>query len=434
MSRAVNRVPDDALVRIFTMAQFECGVVPELLASVCHRWLAVLHGPLGALLWSNIDIKVTPKVEDVALAQKTMRYLERSRKYPISFRLGPPEAVPNKDTTDLLHTITRPSLHRCTDLSVASFETFRSWFPLRGPLSLKSIRISGEVKGDEEVSPCTLLEAQCLSLRKLELRMTGPATSDITSILASVSTFASINHLRIETENVAEVREALASFHNLQYLHWAHLASDIVMAQDAEDEQNEAVALSLSRLEKLRLHGNATFRALSRLSAPMLQHLLFFEYATENQAHWALLNPVRFPNLHILECFTEDQDIHRIVNSIEGHPKLHAVCWEIQTQFMSDSFRALSSFLGKETSLPFLHQVDRFSITSTRPLPSGSTSDGLYSDIAHQLARFAVLRNALPAERRPNFKLCIDLVEASKKIASVVEMHPDILLSHVDFE
>ena len=430
MSRAVNRVPDDALIRIFTVAQFECGVVPELLASVCHRWLAVLHGPLGAPLWSNIDIIVTPKVEDVALARKTIRYLEHSRNYPISFQLGLTGAVPDNNTTELLRAITRPSLHRCTDLKVTSFQTFRSWFPLRGPLSLKSVQIRGDARGDEWVSPCILLEAQCLSLRKLDLHMTRPAASDIISILANVSMFASITHLRIATKIIAGVREALASFHSLEDLYWRHIIPGTNVVQGVEGEENEAVAFSLPKLKKLWLCSNATFRALSRLSAPMLQHLQLSKYATENPAHWALLDPVRFPNLHTLECFTNDQDIHRIVNSIEGHPKLHTVCWEIQTQFMSDSFCALSSFLGKETSLPFLHQVDRFSIMSTdcRPLPSGSKSDELYSDIAHQLARFALLQSALPAERRPNFKLCTNLVQASKKIANVVEMYPNIFL------
>ena len=441
MSRAVDRVPDDILLHIFTMARFECDVVPELLVSVCHRWLAVVHGPLGALLWSDIDIRMTPGVDAVALVKKTLRHLERSRKYPISVHLGPTEAVPERGTRGLLHTITRPSLHRCTDLNVASFETFRSWFPLDGPLSLKSLHISGEAWGSEEVSPCTLLRAQCLSLSKLKLCMRGPAASDITSILANVSTFTSITHLHIEAQATVEVREALASFHSLQNLRWRHLVSYTEEVQDAEGEETEAVALSLPKLRQLTLDGNAVFRALSGLSAPMLQTLLLLEYATEDPAHWALLIPVQFPNLQNLQCATEDQDMYRIVGSIEGHPKLRNVCWEIRTRFMPDSICALSSFLGQETlgaqsSLPFLHHVDRFSIMPTTPLPSSSTSNELYSDIADQLAIFAVLWNALPAERRPNFKLCMDasLVEASKKIAGVVEMYPDIFLPRVDFD
>jgi hypothetical protein len=63
-------VPNDVLMLIFTTARFQCGVVPERLASVCHRWLAVVHGALGAPLWSEIDLNMTSDGDAVALARK----------------------------------------------------------------------------------------------------------------------------------------------------------------------------------------------------------------------------------------------------------------------------------------------------------------------------------------------------------------------------
>ena len=101
-STAISRIPDDILILILIKARFECKVAPELLSSVCHRWLAIVHGALGAPLWSHIELDMTSKEETVTLEAKTIRYLERSRTYPISFTFDLDASL--LEEFELLHT------------------------------------------------------------------------------------------------------------------------------------------------------------------------------------------------------------------------------------------------------------------------------------------------------------------------------------------
>jgi hypothetical protein len=447
MSMAVGHVPDDVLISIFTIARFECGVAPGLLASVCHRWLAIVDGTLGALLWSHIRLDVTPETEAITLARETMRCLDRSHTYPISYHLKASSGVP-AESIDILSTITRASMSRCIDLDIASLHKFRSWFPLDGPLTLKRLQISGTSWHVEEgIPPFTLLETPCPSLSKLELSLTNPGSrifsmgdsSDITpSLLANVSKLASITHLRITVDTILEVWDALASFHHLQHLDWYHTGSDDGVVQG---EGNGAAAVSLPKLERFRFHDRANLHALSMLSAPLLRHLELIAYPGHfagGLGHWTLLNPVRFPNLQTMGVFTEDREMYRIVSAIEGHLKLRNVCWQIQIQSMSGSIRALSSLLRKTVSAPqpspmLLHQLDWFSISPAGRIPAHLQSKEVYAEIARELAKFADIWDVLPAERRPNFTLCLSrsFVEASQEIARVVQKYPDIVLPRI---
>jgi hypothetical protein len=243
-------------------------------------------------------------------------------------------------------------------------------------------------------------------------------------LLANVSEFASITHLRISVTTVIGLWDALASFHNLRHLDWHHYGSDASVAP------GEAAILSLPKLERLTFHENDRFRAFSLLDAPLLRHLELYAYALADPEHWAWVDPVRFPNLQTLRYGTRDYNMRRIVAAIEGHPKLRNVCWEIPITLMSKSIRALSSILSEAVSVPhpsppLLHQLDRFSI-----IPYDCTSHLKSEDagIVLQLAKFGVLWYALPAESRPKFKLCLDrkLVKASPEISRVVERYPGV--------
>lgn len=433
MSTAISNVPEDILIHIFVIARFECGVSPELLASVCHRWLAVVHGALGAPLWSELNLHMAYNVAAIAITRKTTRYLERSRTYPISYKLSADRGV-SAEEMDQLRVITKASMSRCTDIDVTPF-VFRSWFPLQGPLRLRRLRISDYVGFSVTGKyPSSLLKAQCPSLRELEIFMTGPAASECSiPLLENVSKFAAITHLRIEVMDFIDARllGALASFHNLRFLYWC---DTYALPRGRE----RAIALSLPQLERLVLHSShAGFRVFPILDAPLLRHLELFASPTEYPAHWALLNPVRFPNLQTLYSSTADRDMYRIAAAIECHPKLRNVRWKVEVRSISKSIRSFSSFLRKDVlgvrSRPLLHQLGWFSIVPTQPLPSHPESNSLYTKIAHEVAKFAILWDETPAERRSNFKLCLDndLVRASQEISRVVEEHPDIILPRV---
>ena len=441
MSTAVGRVPDDVLIRIFTMARFLYDVAPELLASVCHRWLAMAHGAIGAPLWSDIELNVTPEVEIIALARKIMRYLDRSRAHPISYHLKAAARVTANDI-DLLRTITRASMSRCTNLDVPSFSMFRSWFPLDGQLTLKQLHIRETLPASlftwlvGEFIPSTVLEAPCPSLCELELSLQDAPTIT-TSLLANVSKFASITHLHIKVHTIREVWDSLGSFHSLQYLDWYHTGPDDGVVQGGE---NGAATLTLPKLERFRFYDNARLRAPSMLDAPLLRHLELTASPSHytDLDHWALLNPDQFPKLQTLVSRTEDRDMYRIVSAIEGHPTLRNVYWEIRIQSMPESIRALSSLLRRVISTPqpppmLLYQLDWFSIMVTKRLPPDPELEELYAEIARELARFVDIWDVLPAERRPGFNLCLSqsLVKASQEIARVVEKHPDIVLPRI---
>jgi hypothetical protein len=435
IATTVGRVPDHVLMCIFTMARFECDVPPEVLASVCHRWMAVVHGAYGAPLWSKIDLIVGYQDEAITLAERTIRHLERSRNHPISYNLGVGvDEYVSTDSINLLRSVMGASMSRCTELIVDSFHMFESWFPLDGPLILKKLEIRDSGLNVFEASPALLPEAGCPSLSELRLIIRGcPAEGFVSSVLSNVSQCASITHLHIDVEDaVLEVRDALGSFHDIEHLVW----HDSWAMEEADE--GEAVALLLPKLERLDLHDHNEHRALSGLSAPMLRCLKLSKYNTDNLAHKTLLSPVRFPNLEALWCSVEGQNMSRIAGVITTHPKLRNIWWRIPVHSLSNCIHTLSSLLSKDALenqplRPFLHQLDWFSIPVTNIPHIQSSPFAMYAHIAYQLAKFAILRNELPAGCRPQFKICLDaaLVGESTEIARVIQKHPDIIFPSV---
>ena len=428
MATAVGRVPNDVLICIFTMARFEYDVAPEVLASVCHKWMAVVHGAHGALLWSKIDLIVGYQDETIMLAERTIRHLNRSRNYPISCNLGAEtyEDI-SADAMDLLRSVVRASMSRCTKLVLASFHQFESWFPLDGPLILKKLEIKESGSNIKGASPTLLPEAGCPSLRELRLTIEGylrRAPGFVSSVLSNVSQFASITCLYIDVEGaILEVRDALGSFHDLKHLVW----HDYGMREEVNED--ESVALSLPKLERLELQHHIQLRALSRLTAPMLR-CLKSEYDMANPVHGALLSPVRFPNLEALWCSTGCWDMGRVADVITPHPKLRNVWWHIPVGSLSECIGTLSSLMSEQPSRPFLHRLDWLSIPV---IDVHSSRSSMHADIAFQLSKFAILRNQLPAKCQPQFKLCLDaaLVTKSPRIARVVQKYPDIIFPSI---
>jgi len=426
MAANVCRVPEDVLMCIFTMARFECDVAPEVLASVCHQWMTVVHGTYGALLWSKIDLIVGYQDEMITLAERTIRHLDRSRNYPISCNLGVrADRYISADAIDLLRSVVRESMSRCTELVVTSFHEFESWFPLDGPLILKKLEIRDSGLNTDEVSPALLPEAGCPSLSEFRLVIENyPAEGFVLSVLSNVSQFASITRLHVDVvDAVFEVRDALGSFHDLKHLVWHD--SEVMEEVDEDD----VVAVSLPKLERLDLNDHNQLRA---LSAPMLR-CLKSQYDTKNPAHAALLSPVRFPNLEALWCSVEGWNMRRIPDLITLHPKLQNLWWQIPVRSLSECIGTLSSLMSEQPLRPFLRQLDWFSIPVTNIPHIQSSPFTMYANIAFQLAKFAILRNRLPAGCRPRFKLCLDaaLVKESTDIARVVQKHPDIIFPSI---
>jgi len=374
---------------------------------------------------------MTSEEETLTLEAKTIRYLERSRTYPISFAFNLDASM--LEEFELLHTITSTSMSRCVNLNIVSFDILKHWPPLGGTLVLKRLEITGELWSDEVgTRPYTILETECPSLNKFELDMMGSGAPAVTtSLLANISKFASITHLHITMlDAVIEVRDALAAFHDLQCLWW--------YSEESSDEEFAATALSLPKLEQLKLEGDTLFLSLTMLNAPLLRRLELRTYS-ENLLHWELLNPVQFPDLETLYCYARDSNVRRILGAIEGHYSLRNVCWRIRDQFIPEFIRAFSkSALAAQSSQPLLPQLDSVSIipdVSKIPDEKPPPPSRWYAEIARQLTKFVALWNELSADRRSTFKLCLDeaLVEASQEIADAVASYPEILVPRVHY-
>ena len=115
-----------------------------------------------------------PEAQVAASARNAMRYIGRSRACPSPVQRN---AFWPKNWTSC----TPPQERACLDASsVAPFHVLRSWFPLKQPLMLKRLRISGRGLGCRKGgSPCQALYALCSPLSALELSVIGSGTLGI---------------------------------------------------------------------------------------------------------------------------------------------------------------------------------------------------------------------------------------------------------------
>ena len=336
------------------------------------------------------------------ISKKDKAIYRTIRTYPISFIFTAYSEIPDKEVGVLWEAV-KMGMPRCNELDIYPFCAFQRWFPLPGQLPLRQLQLSGPASDADRRLPGALLEAPCPLLNELGISGTNLAASYAASLLSNAAKFASITNLRIslneEADTEAQIPKALALFPGLQELR---------LYGGFSHEEVAPIPLSLPNLDRLELHRHAMIRAFSLLSAPRLQHLALVAYPEENPtpAHWALLRPPQFPNLRSLRCETEDQDMHLIVDCIQGHPHLRDVHWEIQAQSAPQSIAALSSLVLKASHTQplgtLLPQLDWFSITlSIAP----EARKELCAQVAYQLEVFAVTRDAIPARvgRSSNF-------------------------------
>lgn len=434
-SQKVDRLPDDVLLLVFSMAIAHNNVTPAFLASVCHRWMAVIYGDVGALLWSTIDLNAYSPVGAAESAERALRFVERSRSRPLTLFLRGEQVEPNDAA--LLRAVIRPAFGRVHKLVVENLESFASWFPLEGPCtSLHHLTLKGSARNaaDEMI----IFASPCPSLQRLELLpdddglVGDPQTR---SILRNVSELTSITHLHIGASDEANgIYACLKSFPQLEYLRWRPFDSADA-PQDGADEL-QIIPLHLPNLKTLVV-ASEIVRCLCELEAPLVQVLHIGEIFV-GADYWGFMSPVRFPALKKITCVYPMWSTDHDIDMLFDHTHLEDATWVLYASDISDFLGDLSLRLSQQAAQSSLSKLRWLNLVCLAPYSEGyhPTDDDCDAEIVHQLRSLFIHRDALRSRSQIHFKVRLnaDLVNSSTKLAALVADHPYIVSDEVAWQ